>query len=84
MYQSQQPTLKPWQPPTRVQLLSILGRNKTKWIAPKELTGTLKIKQHSISQHMGDLHKEGLFVRIPCQCGRGFLYKITKAGLKSR
>lgn len=84
MYPSQQPTLKPWQPPTRLRLLTILGKRKTQWVSPKSLVGTLRIMQHSISQHMINLHKEGLFDRISCPCGRGFLYKITKAGLKSR
>ena len=83
MYQSQQPTLKPWKPPTSAVLLIIFKKYKTKWLAPHELVDNLDIMQHSISMAMINLQRRGLLDRKSCQCGRGFVYKINKEGLLS-
>ncbi len=69
MYPSQQPTLKI---PTRL----IVLKHATKYISPKQFATKYGINMPLASQTMGNLHGEGLLVRKPCDCGKGFLYKI--------
>ena len=69
MYQSQQPTHKI---PAKYPIL----KYAKKWISCKQFALKYNMKQSLIIQTMGNLHKEGLLVRKPCDCGKGFLYKV--------
>ncbi len=69
MYQSQQHTPKI---PTRLVIL----KKATKYISCKDFSEKYGINKPLVVQTMGNLYREGHLIRIPCDCGKGFLYKV--------